>query len=231
MPSPPTRGAAWRSERSTAPRETVSEALEGAEIVFCAGPVGSLPALVAEALGASGPDAVVTDVGSTKRELIAGAPRGRAAERFIGGHPVAGAESAGVENARDDLFEGAALVPDADRALQRRPLRPAPRAIADLGARPQAIDPETHDRLHGDGQPPPARDRQRARRSRRPPRPRRNPSALPEVGPSFRDTTRVAGANPAIWGDIFATNSEAVARRDRGRGRAAARGRGGHSLG
>jgi prephenate dehydrogenase len=32
------------------------------------------------------------------------------------------------------------------------------------------------------------------------------------VGPSFRDTTRVAGANPAIWGDIFATNSEAVAR-------------------
>ena len=35
---------------------------------------------------------------------------------------------------------------------------------------------------------------------------------LPEVGPSFRDTTRVAGANPAIWGDIFATNREAVAR-------------------
>jgi prephenate dehydrogenase len=35
---------------------------------------------------------------------------------------------------------------------------------------------------------------------------------LPEVGPSFRDTTRVAGANPTIWGDIFATNSEAVAR-------------------
>jgi prephenate dehydrogenase len=34
---------------------------------------------------------------------------------------------------------------------------------------------------------------------------------LPEVGPSFRDTTRVAGANPAIWGDIFASNREAVA--------------------
>jgi prephenate dehydrogenase len=34
---------------------------------------------------------------------------------------------------------------------------------------------------------------------------------LPEVGPSFRDTTRVAGANPPIWADIFATNSDAVA--------------------
>jgi prephenate dehydrogenase len=33
---------------------------------------------------------------------------------------------------------------------------------------------------------------------------------MPEVGPSFRDTTRVAGANPAIWGDIFSTNREAV---------------------
>src|SRR5262249_51801067 len=34
---------------------------------------------------------------------------------------------------------------------------------------------------------------------------------LPEVGPSFRDATRVAGANPAIWGDIFSGNREAVA--------------------
>jgi len=34
---------------------------------------------------------------------------------------------------------------------------------------------------------------------------------MPEVGPSFRDTTRVAGANPAIWGDIFASNRDAVA--------------------
>ncbi len=34
---------------------------------------------------------------------------------------------------------------------------------------------------------------------------------MPEVGPSFRDTTRVAGSNPAIWADIFASNREAVA--------------------
>jgi prephenate dehydrogenase len=35
---------------------------------------------------------------------------------------------------------------------------------------------------------------------------------LPDVGPSFRDTTRVAGANPAVWNDIFSTNGEAVAK-------------------
>ena len=78
---------------------TIAEALEGAEVVFCAAPVGALPALVAEALDASGPDAVVSDVGSTKRALIAGLARGRAMGRFIGGHPLAGAETAGVEDA------------------------------------------------------------------------------------------------------------------------------------
>ena len=39
----------------------------------------------------------------------------------------------------------------------------------------------------------------------------RDSERLPEVGPSFRDTTRVAGSNPAIWADIFASNREAVA--------------------
>ena len=86
---------------------TIGDAVEGAEIVFCAGPVRALPELVAAALDASGPETVVTDVGSTKRELIAGLSRTQSVERFTGGHPVAGAESAGVENARDDLFEGA----------------------------------------------------------------------------------------------------------------------------
>ena len=191
--------------------KTIPEALEGAEVVFCAGPVAALPGLVGRALDASGPDTVVTDVGSTKRELIAGLPDDARLERFIGGHPVAGAESAGVENARDDLFEGARwyLTPtERSSGVQYDRLQ---RAIADLGARPQAIDPETHDRLMATVSHLPhvianVLVQQAAaavvEESER----------LPEVGPSFRDTTRVAGANPAIWGDIFATNSEAVAR-------------------
>jgi prephenate dehydrogenase len=191
--------------------ETIPEALGGAEIVFCAGPVGALPALVAEALDASSQDAVVTDVGSTKRELIAGLPDDERLERFIGGHPIAGAESAGVENARDDLFEGARwyLTPtERSGGVHYDRLQ---RAVADLGARPQAIDPETHDRLMATVSHLPhvfanVLVQQAAAAAVE------ESERLPEVGPSFRDTTRVAGANPAIWGDIFATNSEAVAR-------------------
>lgn len=186
---------------------SVEEACVGAELVFCNAPVGVLPDLAAAALAACGADAVVTDVGSTKREIVAALGGD---ERFIGGHPLAGAETAGVENARADLFEGARwyLTPTGrsggllyDR-LQR--------AISGLGARPQAIDAAAHDRLMatvshlphvvanvlvGQAAAELTRDSER----------------MPEVGPSFRDTTRVAGSNPAIWGDIFSSNREAVA--------------------
>ena len=189
---------------------SVGEAVAGAEIVFCAAPVGALPALVAEALDASDPDAVVSDVGSTKRELVAELDSGAAGERFIGGHPLAGAETAGVEGARADLFEGARwyLTPT-ERSVGVLYDR-LQRAIAELGARPQAIDAETHDRLMATVSHLPhvlanvlASQGAAASAS--------ESERMPEVGRSFRDSTRVAGANPGIWADIFASNRDAVA--------------------
>ena len=199
-------------ERDTVDRvdDTIAEAVDGAEVVFCAAPVGVLPGLVSEALSASGEQTAVTDVGSTKGALVEGV-RGPLEERFIGGHPLAGAETAGVENARADLFEGARwyLTPtERSSGLLYDRLQ---RAIADLGARPQAIDAEAHDRLMATVSHLPhvianVLVQQAAAAAAE------ESERLPEVGPSFRDTTRVAGANPPVWGDIFATNREAVAR-------------------
>jgi prephenate dehydrogenase len=186
----------------------VAEACEGAEVVFCAAPVAGLAELAEAALAACGPETVVTDVGSTKRGIVAALGGD---ERFIGGHPLAGAETSGVENARVDLFEGARwyLTPKSARSSGLLYDR-LQRTVAGLGARVQAIDAEAHDRLMatishlphvvanvlvGQAVAELTRDSER----------------MPEVGPSFRDTTRVAGANPAIWGDIFASNREAVA--------------------
>lgn len=194
------RGAIDRAASS------VGDALAGADACFCCAPVGALPGLVGEALAAAPPDCVVSDVGSTKR-AIAGSTDD---ERFVPGHPVAGAETAGIEHARADLFEGATWYltpsPRASGVLYER----LHRLVAALGAHPVAIEPNAHDRLlaavshfphvlanvlvsraaelvevEGDG--------------------------LPRVGPSFRDATRVAGANPAIWGDIYASNGPAIA--------------------
>ena len=82
---------------------SVAGALEGAGACFACAPVGALPQLVAEALEAAPADCLVTDVGSAKRAVVAAISD----ERFIGGHPVAGSEAAGVENARADLFQAA----------------------------------------------------------------------------------------------------------------------------
>src|SRR5439155_21363125 len=81
--------------------ESLGRALEGASACFACAPVGALPDQLAEALAAAPADCVVTDVGSTKRHLVDAI----ADERFIGGHPVAGAETSGVEHARADLFQ------------------------------------------------------------------------------------------------------------------------------
>ena len=189
---------------------SVAEAVAGADVVFCAAPVGALPAIIREALGASSGDAVVTDVGSTKRGLVDALADEAAGERFIGGHPLAGAETAGVEGARADLFEGARwyLTPaEGSSGVHYDRLQ---RAIADLGARPQAIDAATHDRLMATVSHLPhvlanVLASQAAAASAD------ETERMPEVGRSFRDSTRVAGANPGIWADIFATNSDAVA--------------------
>jgi prephenate dehydrogenase len=196
------QGAIERVARSAA------EACDGADVVFCAAPVAGLTGLAREALDACGPDTVISDVGSTKRDIVAALG---ADERFIGGHPLAGAETSGVRNAREDLFEGARwyLTPKSERSSGLLYDR-LQRAIAGLGARPQAIDAEAHDRLMATVSHLPhvvanVLVAQAAEELTR------DSERMPEVGPSFRDTTRVAGANPAIWGDIFASNREAVA--------------------
>ncbi|MGN6558464.1 MAG: prephenate dehydrogenase, partial [Solirubrobacterales bacterium] len=186
---------------------SVAEACEGADLVFCAGPVAVLPEQAREALAAAGPETVVTDVGSTKGELVTALGED---ERFIGGHPLAGAETAGVENAREDLFEGARwyLTPtERSSGLLYDRLQ---RALSALGARPQAIDPQSHDRLMATISHLP-HVLANVLASEAADSLTQDSERLPDVGPSFRDATRVAGSNPAIWADIFATNREAVA--------------------
>jgi prephenate dehydrogenase len=192
------RGAITRLAQSAA------EAASEAELVFVAAPVSALPAAIDEVLVAARADCAISDVGSTKRELVSAL----ADPRFIGGHPLAGAETSGVEHARADLFEGATWYltpgPGTSGALYER----LHKTIAGIGAQPTAIDAVDHDRVMasvshlphvfanvlvaqaarvlGDGE------------------------QLPATGPSFRDATRVAGASATIWPDIYLSNREAL---------------------
>ncbi|HWH43139.1 MAG TPA: prephenate dehydrogenase/arogenate dehydrogenase family protein [Thermoleophilaceae bacterium] len=184
---------------------SLEEALDGADACFACGPVGALPGQIEAALAAAGPGCVVTDAGSTKRALA----RAFTDERYIGGHPIAGAETSGVEHARADLFEGATwyLTPgERSSGLLYERLH---RLVVALGARPVAIDAEAHDRLLATVSHLPhvlanvLVDRAARRVGEGDP--------LPRIGPSFRDATRVAGASTEIWRDIYVSNAEAIA--------------------
>jgi prephenate dehydrogenase len=184
---------------------TVEEAVRDANAVFACAPVELLTDLVAQALEAAPRDCVVTDAGSVKHDLVEAITD----ERFIGGHPIAGSETAGVANARADLFDGAAWYltprPDTSGILFER----LHRLIVTFGARPSAIDAATHDRMLAAVSHLPhvlanVLVQQAASSIDQ-------GEAVPRTGPSFRDMTRVAGANSDIWTGIYLTNREAIA--------------------
>src|SRR3954453_8075464 len=206
---PDTHALAVATERGAVdePHDTLATALAGADLAVVAAPVAALADQVRAALGAGGDGCTVTDVGSTKAAVCAAAAD---SARFVGGHPIAGAELHGPEHATATLFDGATryLSPLAETAPERYRLVHA--FVGELGATPFAIDPDAHDRLVGivshvphvlanvlvnqaggtriDGNDP-----------------------LAAAGASFRDMTRVAGANPRIWVDILLDNAEVVA--------------------
>lgn len=179
----------------------VSEVGE-ADVAVVAVPVDAVAATVRTTAKAL-PDAIVTDVGSTKTAIVDEV----AEPNYIGGHPLAGAEVAGVENARADLFDGAIWY------LTPRPGSPGllyerlHRFVAGLGATPTAIAPGDHDRLMASVSHLPhvlanllVLQAAEALGGER----------MPATGPSFRDATRVAGANPGLWAAIYGSNAEAL---------------------
>jgi len=188
--------------------EDVTGAVADAEAVFVAAPVGVLPEVTAAALEAAPADCVVTDVGSTKRAIVAALDDAR----FVGGHPLAGAETSGVQHSRVDLFEGATWYLTPTAATSGILYERLHRLLHGLGAGPTAIDPETHDTLLATVSHLPhvlanvlvaQAARTLAAEGER----------LPATGPSFRDATRVAGAPSAIWTDIYVSNRDAIAGR------------------
>jgi len=197
-----------------------ASALAGAEAAFVAAPVGTLPAAVSAALASAGGDCVVSDVGSTKRAVVEAVRD----ERFIGGHPLAGAENAGVRHARAELFDGATWYLTPTERTRGTLYERLHRLLSGLGARPAALDAETHDRMIATVSHLPhvlanvlvAQAAQTLRRESRPgpdsdlPAGLQAGERLPATGPSFRDITRVAGANTAIWRDIYLANADSL---------------------
>jgi prephenate dehydrogenase len=189
------------------PAGSLAEALADADVALVAVPVVDLPAVVRAVLEAAPERCAVTDVGSTKGAVCAAAG---ADPRFVGGHPICGAETRGPGRATAELFDGATwfLTPLAGTGPDS--YREVHALVAALGARPVAIDPAAHDRLVAlTSHLPHALANllvNQAGASRV-----EGHEPLAAAGGSLRDMTRIAGANPRIWVDIFLDNREELA--------------------
>jgi prephenate dehydrogenase len=197
----------WDADASTLRESAVErasslpEAVAGAELVVVSVPVGAVVGTVRDALAAA-PEATVTDVGSTKRVLSAVED-----PRFVAGHPLAGGATGGPGRASADLFDGAIWFltpsPAADSAHTER----VERFVAALGARTVRLDPAEHDRLLAVTSHLPHALANLLMRAAA----RAGEDALGYAGASLREMTRVAGANPSIWADIFVDNGDLIA--------------------
>ena len=186
------------------------EGVQGADLVFIATPVCSIPAMVAQIAPFLSPGAIVTDGGSVKEYVVeACEPLMPEGTFFVGGHPIAGTEHSGVEASFATLYQG-------KRCIVTPTPRTDPAALAKVieiwklaGSTVPLMDPVQHDRVVGaishlphmvayslvnavDGYD------------------RFGGELLSFTAGGFRDFTRIASSDPVMWRDIALTNRDAI---------------------
>ena len=187
-----------------------AQAVQGADVVLLAVPVGQMGAMMTAIAPHLAPHTIVTDVGSTKQDVVALARANLAQHlaQFVPGHPIAGAEQSGVKAARGDLFR--------ERNVVLTPLPETNPAAKELiaklwqscGAKVSEMAPAQHDEVFAAVSHLPHLlafglvDYIAAQ-----------PNAEQLFGfaaSGFRDFTRIAGSSPEMWGDICLANRDAL---------------------
>ena len=186
----------------------VAEGVRGADLIVLAATVLANESLLAQVWQAASPGAVVTDVGSTKRGIVAAAERlgVNRRVRFVGSHPMAGSERSGYAIAREDLFDGATVIVTPTETSDPDAVKTVVGLWEATGARVVTMDPDTHDRAV-------------AAISHLPhvvawalvdAVARFEPAALDVAARGFKDTTRIAASDPLVWKEILLANRDAV---------------------
>ena len=176
-------------------------------VVFSANVLANEQLLVA-AWTALAPSAVVTDVGSTKRGIVAAAERLAVGSprRFVGSHPMAGSEKSGYAVARADLFQGATVIVTPSDASEPAAVKTVTTFWEALGGRVSALDPGAHDQIVAAISHLP----HVAAWALMDAVTRFEPAALGFAARGFKDTTRIAAADPAMWTEILLGNRDAI---------------------
>jgi len=187
---------------------SLEEAAPRADWIYLAGPIRAILETLPRLGGLVRPGALVTDAGSTKRRICEAGSRLRGA-LFLGGHPMAGKEKRGVEEADAELFRGRPylLTPARPENLETPAAREFVEWLERIGAEPRVMAPEEHDRVVALSSHLPqmlstalsaALDGE--------------PGVPGAAGPGLLDMTRLALSGWDIWRDILETNRDEIVR-------------------
>jgi prephenate dehydrogenase len=193
------------------PYTALADAVRGAELIILATPVGAMRSLLQDIAASATPGAVVTDVASTKAQVISWAEEFLPSSvAFVGGHPMTGKELSGVESSDANLFQGRiyCLTPTA----RTRPvaINKVSALIEALGARVRFLEPAEHDgQVAGISHLPFVASI--ALMNTVAEGPAWGDAAMLAAG-GFRDMSRLAAGDPQMYRDICLTNSEALTR-------------------
>jgi prephenate dehydrogenase len=189
---------------------SVAEAVQGADLVLLAVPVGAMHSSFAALRESLAPQALLMDVGSTKCDVIAAAHAnlGDRLSCFMPAHPIAGKEVAGIEHAEGALYQArrTILTPLPQNSI--RQIKMATEVWTAIGSHVSHMTPEAHDATFAavshlphllafaavnalTAQPQGA-------------------AFLEMAGPGFRDFSRIAASDPAVWRDILSANQSEV---------------------
>ena len=193
------------------PYSALADAVRGAELVILATPVGAMRSLLQEVAATLSPGAVVTDVASTKVQVISWAEEYLPSSvAFVGGHPMTGKELSGVQAADATLFQGRIYCLTPTARTRSIAITKVSELIEALGARVRFLEAAEHDgQVAGVSHLPFIA----------------SIAIMKTVGEGttwsdaamlaangFRDITRLAAGNPEMYRDICLTNSESITR-------------------
>lgn len=191
-------------------KSELKNCIKQTHLVFLCTPISEILASLPIVSEAIQPGTLVTDVGSTKREIVEAADRYFQKEKyFLGGHPMAGSEGHGIRWADPLLFENAVYVLTPSQKIPTRLTQDFGNLIEDIGAKVIFLSPDMHDKIAA------------------------NVSHLPQIlavtlvnlmashqknfplysklaAGGFRDMTRIVSSPYEIWKDIFQTNKEEI---------------------
>jgi prephenate dehydrogenase len=189
--------------------KNLASAVSGADMVVIATPVMVTKEVLASISEHLSPRCVVTDTGSTKVQVMQWAGEYLSSKvSFIGGHPMAGKETSGINEADADLFQGCVYCLTPSSCATPQAVRKLKRLVESIGAKPFFIDAETHDNLvAGVSHLPMLLSAAFVTVTTKS---RLWPEMAKLAAGGYRDFSRLASGNPEMNRDICLTNQEKI---------------------